>query len=703
MKNWKGFALFFIAYGFCFQQLAAQSQQINLIQNDVHNLELKKADGAYTILTSGSDPYLFTSPLAENLQPDETVLTFEYFSPDYLDHFQVYFGPPITENQSISSELGIREGWTVHAIDVSEEIKDWGKKGSILRFDFGGAPNYHIQIRNIHFRKPTAGELAKAAAREKVKQAEAILKTQLQQYLDQQFSCSIENVTVSKNKITIKGTSSGSHLYIAEIPMQSDVYTLKDFLTPAPVKGNGSFTVTLNRYISQSGIQYDRLLSKWAVVQKQAGNYSLQSHARYADYVEPLYHLPEETVRGKKGIGGFTAGGKAPVSDLDSLGITSVTVNMWITQMMRSKPGVENLAFNYNGKTYYADKKWVEAMDKTLQLTAQKNILVSSIILIDKAVNCKDKEIGRIFQHPDCDPAGIYSMANMTSAEGVEYYAAAIDFLAQRYSHPDKKYGRVHHWIVHNEVDAGWVWTNMGEKDKLLFMDTYHKSMRLIHNIARKYNPHAKAFITLTHYWAWTVDKHFYHSVDLLNILLHYSDKEGDFEWGIAHHPYPESLFEPKSWLDKKCDFTFNTPLITFKNVEVLNAWVKQPYTMFLGKKRRTVFLSEQGPNSRDYTKKSLDEQAASMAYVWKKIKNLDAIDAFQFHNWRDNRGEGGLRIGLRRFPDDQEDPGGKKPVWYVFRDIETPREDSACEFAKPIIGISEWEEILHTQPITEK
>ena len=56
-------------------------------------------------------------------------------------------------------------------------------------------------------------------------------------------------------------------------------------------------------------------------------------------------------------------------------------------------------------------------------------------------------------------------MPNMTTLESLNLYAAAIDFLASRYNRPDKKYGRIHHWIAHNEVDAGWVWTNAGIKN----------------------------------------------------------------------------------------------------------------------------------------------------------------------------------------------------------------------------------------------
>ncbi|WP_226801818.1 DUF5722 domain-containing protein, partial [Alkalilimnicola sp. S0819] len=95
-----------------------------------------------------------------------------------------------------------------------------------------------------------------------------------------------------------------------------------------------------------------------------------------------------------------------------------------------------------------------------------------------------DPVIGKLLQHPDMDPAGIYSMPNMTNPASVNCYAAALDFLASRYSRPDAKYGRINHWIMHNEVDAGWVWTNMGDKPASVFMDAYVKSMRMCYAIA---------------------------------------------------------------------------------------------------------------------------------------------------------------------------------------------------------------------------
>ncbi len=62
-----------------------------------------------------------------------------------------------------------------------------------------------------------------------------------------------------------------------------------------------------------------------------------------------------------------------------------------------------------------------------------------------------------------------------------------------------------------------------------------------------------------------------------------------------------------------------DTNLITFKNLEILDAWIQHPKVLYQGITKRTLLLSEQNPNSMDYSEKSQQEQAASLAYVWKK------------------------------------------------------------------------------------
>ena len=697
--------LFFVIPLGLFAQNSKMSLSVN--QKEFNDIEMNTLDdGIVDIETTGKDPHVFTNALTADLNIVNNRLAFEYFCPTGVDFIEIHFYPERAGlKPKIVQDVGSTEGWVEFKIELTEELSLWGKKGDYLRLDFGAAPGLKIQIKNLMLRPQTEREAEIDAKQEILKQKEAILEQHLISYLGGNYKNEITNVLVTDNTVKVRGNiSDGKDFFLAEVSPYEHATELKSFEYVVPIKSSeGNFELDIDRTVKRHGFDQDRVLSKWMLLKKEKEGYTPVSNARYADSIVPKYNYPFLKPSTKKGLGGYSANREAPVSDLDDLGITSATVNIWVTHFFMSGPSPKNMPFEYMGKTYYVDKEKVESYDKTLLTTAERDIEVSAILLVDKASKAKDPEIGRILQHPDCDPAGIYSMPNLTTPEGVQYYAAVLDFLADRYSKPDKKYGRLHHYIIHNEVDAGWVWTNAGDKTALVFMDLYHKSMRMSHNIARKYNPNSKVFISLTHYWNWTSNPKFYHSKELLEQLLQFSKVEGDFEWAIAQHPYPESLREPKTWLDKKVSFDYDTQLITFKNIEVLDAWVKQPEVLFKGKTKRIVYLSENGTNSPTYSEQDLKEQAAGMAYAMKKIKYLNGIDGFQYHNWQDNRREGGLRIGLRRFPDDEENPSGIKPVWKVYQAFGTNQEDKVYDPYKKMIGIDSWDEIRHKDKIGKK
>ncbi len=696
-----GFLLFIFSLN-----LYAQNAEIQLALNSkhAHDVTLETSDKTYTIATLGTDPYLFTNALKTQLDKQNTKLAFEYFCPQGLDFIEVHFYP-MRKNlkPKLVKDVGATEGWVSFTIDLEKALTKWGAKGDFLRLDFGSVPGVNLQIRNLVLRPQTLREAELEKNKEEKLQKEALLHKNLHSYLNKTYPNHIRHVAVGPKKIQITGDLVVSkNVYLAEVSPYEHLTEMHSFEFLTPIKTDQKeFEITVKRSIKRHGFKQDRVLSKWVLVQKNnKGAYEPISHARYADTIAPKYTYPFIKPATKKGLGGYSANRKSPISDLDDLGISSVTVNILIASFFRHDPAPQNIPFEYMGKTYYVNRKLIENYDKTFRTTSERNIEVSAILLVDKASKAKDPKIGKLLQHPDCDPAGIYSMPNLTTPEGIQYYAAVLDFIAARYSRPDKKYGRIHHYIIHNEVDVGWVWTNAGTKSDLVYMDLYHKSMRISYNIARKYNVNSKVFISLTHYWNWTSNPKFYLSKTILEQLLQFSKAEGDFDWAIAHHPYPESLFEPKTWLDKKVSFSFDSELITFKNLEVLDAWVKKPEVLYKGKTKRLVYLSENGTNAMSYSDQDLKEQAAGMAYAMKKLNFLDGIDGFQYHNWQDNRKEGGLRIGLRKFPDDEKDPGGIKPVWKVYQAFGTDKENAVFDPYKSIIGIENWEDIHYKETI---
>ena len=701
LKNLFRACLLMLISVFLLQTITCKAQSGSIILDlDATNVNQLKTEiqpnGALQLETTGKDPWIYTNPLKQAISSEAKILAFEYFCPKGLDHLQVFFGPDITpENSKLVGRIGLSEGWVGYTIDLGKEMKAWGKTGDWLRLDFGNRTDVNIQIRNLVLRPMSAREKELVANRDSKVKREAEMEARLKAYLESSYASEITKVEVEDSKISVEGkTSAGGPYYLCEIAPYQDVTEETTFETAILLKTK-KFEQELDRVVKRNGIDYDRLLSKWILAEKTATGYKLITHARFPDEIKAKYDYTKEVAKGRKGLGGFSTN-RGHMKDLDELNIASATVNIWFSKFMFTQPAAGRIEHVYNGKSFYFGGKEVAMFDSTFRTTAGKGIITAAILLVDKAESCPDREIGRLLQHPDMDPAGIYSMPNMTNPASVNCYAAALDFLASRYSRADKKYGRCNHWIMHNEVDAGWEWTNMGEKTALIFMDTYIKSMRMCYAIARSYNPHSEVFVTLTHYWAWTSHPKFYPSKDLMEMLIQYTKAEGDFEWAMAQHPYPQSLFEPRTWLDKQVDFTFNSPLITFANLEVLNAWIKLPEVLYKGKIKRTLWLSENGTNSKTYSDQDLKEQAAGFAFTWKKLKVLDGIDGFQWHNWIDNRGEGGLRIGLRRFPDDEKDPGGAKPVWYVFKAADTSDENAVFDPYKETIGIKDWKEVQY-------
>lgn len=653
---------------------------------------------AYTFRTMGEDPYAYTQRLASDIPEDSTVLTFEYRSSAELSLLQFFFCDPVTEERSLkTAPVPARDSWTTYSINLSAQRKafSWGRSGHRLRFDFGTDKDVTFSIRKIYFRGMNEAERAEEEERRAEEERLAGFSKNLEAYLSASYGAVVQRVQVGADQVSVEGECpAGGSYVLCEVTPYEDVTEQKRFPNRTPLSG-GHFSVTFERHTQTGGVGYDRLLSRWAIAEKVSETEDrLVSHAHYADEIHPRSSLPEQVPAHKKGLGGFFI--NQVESDLDDLGIGSVTVNVPLTSFTYSTGGNNRLSHEYEGKTYYFDSGYVSGLDQTLRSCQRRSIVVAAIILVSPTAS--DASLTPLFRHPQCT-GGFYSMPNMTTAESTRLYAAAMDFLMSRYTRPDGMFGRIHHLIVHNEVDAGMEWTNMGrDMPVLVYLDTYVKSMRLCYNIARSYDPNVQVLASFTNSWTHQSQPgEGYASKTMLGRLVDYSNAEGDYRWGVAYHSYPQDLTRPDTWNDTQAIYSSASPYVTFKNLEVIDQWVRQKDILYKGKEKRLLWLSENGTNSPSYSDTDLALQAAGAAWGLKKIAQLDGIDAIQWHNWIDNRTEFGLRIGLRRFPDDTESPLGPKPVWYLYQAWGTQAEDEVFDQYLPVIGIGSWENFIHT------
>jgi hypothetical protein len=511
----------------------------------------------------------------------------------------------------------------------------------------------------------------------------------IQHYLSAAMPSKIHAVEVTGEVVIISGHDN-QRASLLEVPFHENGWGKLNpsHIHPITHDSQGNFSITLPRKVQGT----DRIYRKWMLAIREKEGWQPLTHSHYATSIFSSNPADTDIKPGRKGLGAM--GLDRPISDLDELNISGVTVNIVLNALVRSKPEPNTTPFDFEGYTWHANNQEINRLDRILQETAKRRILVSAIILIGQPGNSPPGSWHRMVSHPKADASAFFVMPNLHDADGARAFGAALYFLAARYS--GSTHGRIHHWIMHNEADQGWMWANAGVLTSLEYLDLYHKSLRMAHLVSRQFNPGAKAFISLTHHWSIAGGKHNHPSKKLLDHLLAFSRAEGDFDWAIAHHPYPQNLTKPRVWEDNQATFSRNTQKITFKNLEVLDDWVRDPAHQFLGKQNRTLHLTEQGFNSPDYSEKSLKDQAAGMAYGWYKVKRLPSITMVHYHNWVDNRHEFGLRIGLRKFPDEPGDPLGKKPIWHFLKAADTPAEEEVSRPYLPWIGIRNWDEIMH-------
>ena len=497
----------------------------------------------------------------------------------------------------------------------------------------------------------------------------------IKDYLAKDYPSKVTNVQVTSDKVIIKGNCGGSGTYLlAEITPWQDVTELEKYPYTQDLSGGG-FTVTVDRIVpNREGIRYDKVFSKWAVVKVDGDRQTLDSHARYADDVVPKKSPEAVPLRNKKGFGAGDI--DLYFSDCKEMNVGSITMNVVLNDYITG----EGSGYSYGGQNYSLGA-FKDYVDRVTRRAGEMDLVVSAIILC---------QTNSIFKDPE-NKGGNYTMPNLTTAKAFNLYAAALEHMASTHCTPGN---RISHWIMHNEVDFANEWTNMGDQPMLRYLDRYIKSMRICYNIARQYDQNASVLGSYTHCWA-KADGSFAPK-KMLEKTVEYSSAEGDFRWGVAYHPYPQNLTKPSFWIDDtQATYSLNSKYVTFKNLEVIDAWIRQKENFYKGKTKRILFLSEQGTNSPSYSESDLALQAAGGAWAWKKVSKLDGIDAIQWHNWADNKAEGGLRIGLRTFGEGNIQSLTAKPVWYVWKAAGTSEEDSVFDKYKATLGITDWNSIM--------
>ncbi|MES2707845.1 MAG: DUF5722 domain-containing protein [Verrucomicrobiota bacterium] len=386
------------------------------------------------------------------------------------------------------------------------------------------------------------------------------------------------------------------------------------------------------------------------------------------------------------------------VDDALALGVHHAGINLNLSGLIDLEKREGNPRWTSGGVEYAFQKRFLEALDLQVKPLSDAKVLVYLIIL---AYPTSDPAKNAVLLHPSALPDHKYSIAafNNVTDGGKRWLRAAMEFLADRWSGAHPENGRVWGWIIGNEVNSHWLWYNLGKMPMAQAAAEYEQAFRIAHESVRKASANARLYIPLDHHWKASMPgisaEEATSGRDFMDTFakLAREGAGGDYDWALAHHPYPDDLGNPRTWLDKAATPDDDSPHVTFKNLEVLSKHLSRPELLWKGRPRR-VILSEQGfhtlakPDGEDL-------QAAAYAYAWEKCLRVPLVDAFIYHRHVDHSQEGGLMLGLRRHvPGTISTPDQPKRIYGLFKKAGTPEWPAAAAFALPLAGLKSWDEL---------
>ncbi len=265
-------------------------------------------------------------------------------------------------------------------------------------------------------------------------------------------------------------------------------------------------------------------------------------------------------------------------------------------------------------------------------------------------------------------------MLNANDQAGVNAIADEVSWLAAN--------GTADVFIVGNEVNVRkWnyiVWNNDVSWD--YYVQQYVQAFRVIYNAVKSQNAGAQVMICIDQAWDRNRSQDRYAYVDAKDFVDMFNNQiqaSGNIDWGMAIHPHPTPLTQADFWNAPAYfkNVVKNNSIITFENLGVLTSYMAQPQFAKRDGGARNIIIGELGLVNTQ----GEQAQAAAIAAAFQAARRNNISQVIFLG---DNHGP-----GL-----DYTMTGQAKAV---YDSLGTANEASYMEWAKSVIGISDWSQVL--------
>ena len=370
---------------------------------------------------------------------------------------------------------------------------------------------------------------------------------------------------------------------------------------------------------------------------------------------------------------------------LTDLGVKHAIYNIPLSNIMgeTADETFPTITYTYKGKDYLFNGASINGYDGLFRYLTELGMCSTAIVLNDW-----NDEFPELI-HPDArnkNNDAYYYMANAAEEEGATTLEAVASFLTERYS--SGEYGMVHNWVIANEINQHKIWNYLDTEDVSYYAQEYEKFFRIFYQAAKSSYASAKVYFSVDHIWNDDKGdgKKFFSARDIIEQFNIAAEEHGNYDWGIAIHPYPDPLTRVNYW-SQEYSKTQDAPIVTIMNLGVLTDFLKQEEYLNAQGDVRNITITELGFSSQSGEKL----QAAAFAYCYYIVDANPYIEAFIMNRQTDAPEEvmQGLSFGIYEYDHSE------KFVKEVYQYIDTDRNEEYIDFMLNILKADSLEEAL--------
>lgn len=371
--------------------------------------------------------------------------------------------------------------------------------------------------------------------------------------------------------------------------------------------------------------------------------------------------------------------------ELTDLGVKHAIYNIPLSAIMgeTADETFPTITYTYQGTDYLFNGAAINGYDGLFTYLTDLGMCSTAIVLND----WNDNYIEMI--HPkarDKSGGASYYMFNTAEEEGVKELEAVASFLTERYS--DGEHGMVYSWVIANEINQFKTWNYMDTDDVTYYTQEFEKAFRIFYQAAKRRYAGAKVYFSIDHDWNSNDgdNRIYFNARDLIEGINRAALKHGNYDWGIAIHPYPNPLTRVNYW-SQEYDKTQDAQTLSIMNLNVLTDFLKQEEYLDTKGNVRSITITELGFSSKFGQKL----QAAAFAYCYYITEANPYVEAFIMNRQTDAPEEmvQGLSFGIYGYDHSE------KFLKDIFCNIDTDKGEEYIDFMLNILGAGSLEEAL--------